>query len=203
MASTQIATAQHRFEAKCIPEPNSGCVLWIGALAGNGYGNFHDGERVVGAHQYSWRLHNGPIPKGIYVCHDCDTPICVNPDHLFLDTPYGNQKDMAQKGRARSGMAEWKHSAELKARIQADSRSYRAIAEDYGLKFNTVKNIKAAKGRGIYTPRIAMLEQQNARLRAALSDAVALLEINPDASTPGTDVYTFLRADAPIALSRE
>ena len=65
-----------------IPVPESGCWLWLGAEKGNGYGNVKQGRRNTTAHRRSWEEHNGPIPKGMHVCHKCDTPSCVNPDHL-------------------------------------------------------------------------------------------------------------------------
>ena len=74
-----------RFESKFIPEPNSGCWLWTAATAGKGYGVI--GYRVAGkrmeyAHRVSWMLNFGEIPDGMEVCHRCDVPACVNPDHL-------------------------------------------------------------------------------------------------------------------------
>src|SRR6476660_2876140 len=93
MPSTAEETAPRRFAQKVMPEPNSGCWLWTGGLSQNGYGTLHDGVKFAGAHHYSWRLHRGPVLKGMYVCHRCDTPTCVNPDHLFVDTPSANQRD--------------------------------------------------------------------------------------------------------------
>lgn len=52
------------------------------------------------AHRYSWMIANGPIPKGLWVLHKCDTPACINPDHLFLGTCRDNAKDCYRKGRS-------------------------------------------------------------------------------------------------------
>lgn len=89
-----------RFEGKYIPEPNSGCWLWIGSLLPKGYGCFStskgNNER---AHRFAWRNLKGPIPEGMFVCHKCDTPSCVNPDHLFLGTHQDNMRDRNRKNR--------------------------------------------------------------------------------------------------------
>jgi hypothetical protein len=55
---------------------------------------------VTGAHRISWEIHHGPIPPGMFVCHRCDNPGCVNPGHLFVGAPKANTQDMIKKGRA-------------------------------------------------------------------------------------------------------
>lgn len=98
-----------------------GCWEWTGQRSregasrrrGAGYGQFMGTwTRIVQAHRYSWELHNGPIPGGMFVCHRCDNPGCVRPDHLFLGTPKDNTDDMVRKGRQVRG-------PELGAKVRA------------------------------------------------------------------------------------
>lgn len=96
---------QERFDAKYIPEPNSGCWLWFGATQSSGrrkdaYGCMNIGPgKTAGAHRISWHLHRGEAPAGMHVLHKCDVGLCVNPDHLFLGTHSDNMRDAVQKGR--------------------------------------------------------------------------------------------------------
>jgi hypothetical protein len=79
-------------------EKTETCWNWTGAL-GAGYGQIKVGHRMIGAHRYSWELHHGDIPKGLWVLHRCDNPRCVRPDHLFLGTNSDNILDAHAKGR--------------------------------------------------------------------------------------------------------
>lgn len=78
------------------------CWLWTGSVfKSSGYGACWVDPRTIGAHRASWIAHFGEIPEGMFVCHRCDVPLCVRPDHLFLGTPADNTRDMQQKGRNR------------------------------------------------------------------------------------------------------
>lgn len=79
------------------------CWLWTASLDSAGYGQININRRLVLSHRYSFSLANGPIPPGMLVCHTCDTPRCVRPDHLFLGTHADNAADMCRKGRVATG----------------------------------------------------------------------------------------------------
>lgn len=84
------------FEAKYIPEPNSGCWLWIGALNPNGYGQLKMPHQAVLAHRFSYERFNGPLLEGMVLDHLCRQRCCVNPEHLEQVTQAVN---LARGGR--------------------------------------------------------------------------------------------------------
>lgn len=84
-----------------IPEPNSGCLLWLGSIMGIGYGKVSWRGKQHPAHRMAWIDARGEPPAGLLVLHKCDVPSCINLDHLFLGTPEENMRDMVRKGRNR------------------------------------------------------------------------------------------------------
>lgn len=96
--------------ARCSVESESGCWNWNLARDKNGYGKAKVKQKDIRAHRLSWIAFRGEIPIGILVCHKCDNPSCVNPDHLFLGSPQANMDDKVKKGRWRGGPDCWDKS---------------------------------------------------------------------------------------------
>jgi hypothetical protein len=92
-----------RLEEHVSPEPNTGCWFWMGAVNTYGYPHSYMGGKCYMMHRVSYEAHKGPIPKGLLACHHCDTPLCINPDHIFIGTEADNSADCARKGRASRG----------------------------------------------------------------------------------------------------
>ena len=114
-----------RFWAKV--QKSDGCWEWSGALNAAGYGHFHTVRRGHSeqAHRVSWKLHFGPIPAGMFVCHRCDNRRCVRPEHFFLGTQGDNIRDMHAKGRAPMHM----HGGALHAKAKLTTADVLAIRE--------------------------------------------------------------------------
>lgn len=140
------------FNEKWIPEPFSGCWLWSYGT-GTGYGWFTYRNASSSAHRASWALYKGPIPDGAWVLHECDTPLCVNPNHLRLGSALDNSRDMIAKGRHRSvpprlcgvqaGMA--KLDDDSVKTIRASNRPLRELARYFKVDPKSIWNVKTLK----------------------------------------------------------
>jgi hypothetical protein len=106
-----IGDTEERFMDSVSFCPTTGCWLWTGKFHYmSKYGQFHFGGWRHRAHRFSWELFRGGIPGNLFVLHKCDTPLCVNPEHLFLGTARDNTHDAIRKGRFVNGMIGRKHS---------------------------------------------------------------------------------------------
>lgn len=139
-----------------MPAPPSTCVLWTGAVKRDGYGKACVEGRRSGAHRVSYEASVGPIPNWMQVCHRCDVPACVNPDHLFLGTFADNMADKIAKGRQnpcvgeRSGKAKLSNAdvAEIRRRLVGCARGTQsALAREYGVNKTTINVIANGKAR--------------------------------------------------------
>lgn len=79
-----------KFLDYCVPEPNSGCWLWLRSRLPRGYGVFCADGRTYRAHRWSYERFIGPVPLGLVLDHKCRTPSCVNPEHLEAVTQREN-----------------------------------------------------------------------------------------------------------------
>jgi hypothetical protein len=94
-----VSSLHSRFNAKVGKKNENGCMEWQGESS-NGYGRFNIGKITIAAHRISYEINVGAIPEGLFVCHKCDNPSCVNTEHLFVGTHQDNMQDMINKGRA-------------------------------------------------------------------------------------------------------
>ena len=140
------------FEFFVSPEPNSGCWLWDGPYFAqrNGYGCFT--MRSAGivqsrAHRVSWLIYKGKLHPTDHVLNKCDTPACVNPDHLFIGDQSDNMTDKVRKGRQNRGnshgMAKIDEATAIA--IIRDLRLQKDIADHYGVSVVTVSDIKRGR----------------------------------------------------------
>lgn len=155
--STEDQDAKRRLLAKVEPIPIVGCWLWTGSVNPDGYGNFSYKGWSQKAHRIAYELFVGAVPDGLFVCHRCDVPGCVNPNHLFIGTNKDNVHDMLAKGRSpilgklpppvTCGEANIrsKLTAEKVREIRASTDSNVVLGRRYGVSGVAISKIKRKK----------------------------------------------------------
>ncbi len=129
-----MLTNQEHIAARSIPEPNTGCWLWLGSVNNWGYGRTSfSGSRERSAHRLSFAAHHGPIPPRRIVMHKCDTPACVNPAHLILGDQHANMRDMVRKRRNADNRGERSATAKLSNARVTDIRERHNRGESVSL----------------------------------------------------------------------
>lgn len=145
MSGKVILSVKERFLAKV--EKTDTCWTWTAGLTGKGYGRLWVGQRNEFAHRVSWELFRGKRPKDMIVCHHCDNPGCVNPDHLFLGTHADNIRDRDEKLRTARGEKNGNRKLdEEQARfIKYSVMSPDTLAARFDIDRTQVFNIRAGK----------------------------------------------------------
>src|SRR5580704_14675805 len=143
-------TIADRFWSRVVK--GDGCWLWIGAKNSMGYGQLRDKGRILFAHRFSYETSVGAIPPGLEVCHSCDVPTCVRPDHLFAGTHVDNMRDAASKGlMAGNGglrgetIGNAKLTEEMIVAMRASREPAKVTADRFGVSLSTV--YRARTGR--------------------------------------------------------
>ncbi len=138
-------SADERFWSKVAK--GQGCWWWTAYRNRDGYGLFSQNGRTRVASRVAWEMSRGPIPVGLVVCHRCDNPSCVRPDHLFLGTHADNARDRDEKGRIARGTGHGRAKL-TEADVAWIRRSYREggvsqrhLAAEYGLAMNAVNKL--------------------------------------------------------------
>lgn len=148
MGEIIVKSLKELFSGKYERITESGCWIWTGATRNKmGHGALRLGGRkgkTIWAHRASYELHTGEVPEGMCVCHRCDVPSCVNPDHLFLGTRKDNIADMVNKDRnAKGSKAKWaKITEEIALKIKKSTKPTAVLGEIYGLSRQSVADIR-------------------------------------------------------------
>lgn len=148
--SRHAMTLAERLDLHSMPEPNSGCILWMDATQRGGYGHLNWRGRSIGAHKAAYELAYGRLPDGMSVCHRCDVPACINPAHLFAGSPADNAADrVAKKRQPRGeGVRSSKLTAEAVRHIRGDNRTSPNVAADFGVSSSQIRRVRRGEDWG-------------------------------------------------------
>ena len=124
-----------------------GCQIWIGGCTNFGYGCIRIARRNWSTHRVAYFLHYGIFDPSFWVCHHCDNPPCVNPEHLFLGTQADNAADMVAKKRSMLGVRNNKAKLTeadvlaIRSRYDGHYGATRPLADEYNVTITTILHI--------------------------------------------------------------
>ena len=118
-----------------------GCHICTSHCRRNGYPLIKHGEKTTQMSRRIFEETYGPIPPNMSVCHTCDNPSCINPEHFFLGTHQENLQDCVRKGRQGNGKLRPEDIPAIRSRLQRGEAGNR-IARDYGVVRDTIYAIK-------------------------------------------------------------
>jgi HNH endonuclease/helix-turn-helix, Psq domain len=147
-----------RMDDWTVPEPNTGCWLWVGAISDKGYahvGVSADGVyRTLSAAKVNFVRFKGTVPVGVEVRHTCDQPCCVNPEHLVLGTHTDNMRDMISRGRHRTFQGE-RHGRSvltdaavtmIRRSWATGSVTFAQLGRTFGVHYSTIVRVVKREG---------------------------------------------------------
>ena len=129
--------------SKSQPIPFSGCFIWDLSVDKTGYARTTNNGKTVVGHRLAYKLAYGDIPEGIFVCHRCDIPSCINPQHLFLGAHSENMKDMVTKKRSakHERHSQSKLNSEKVKSIRNSNKNVSQISREFGVHRSTIRDV--------------------------------------------------------------
>lgn len=146
-ASAQRKATAVPFDDRLRRNDKTGCLEWTGLRNKFGYGRHYVNRQHVAAHRFAYARANGPIPKGLQVCHSCDNRACCEPSHLFVGDAFDNMGDANAKGRhahgGRHGRSKLTEADIPRIRaLLAAGLSQQAVADVFGVDQTQISRIK-------------------------------------------------------------
>lgn len=139
LENLDIHSYKSRFEEKFIPEPTSGCWLWT-SLRNGRYGSFRVRKFVIAAHRFSYWIYV-ENPKLNFVCHKCDTPMCVNPKHLYLGNATTNMRDRSIRNRHKKQIINTNQLQDIRFALKLGF-SNNDIAKMFSVSLQAIKGVR-------------------------------------------------------------